>query len=273
MATNRLGFRQFRNKLLKNEEINIVLDSNILIANFDEVHSSHEEVRKFLNEIGDITSVNCYTTVTTKSEFLDYFRKKFLTEGIFDLVDEYNNDIPLSSNAKAAINVVKGRRNKRQKDENQKIESDPDYEFDVKVVHLTDNEIKEIKKKFRAGDIENETGWLKVCHIFLKSKLLAQEVVLDELCIYLSPHKEEQKDLFLNPHVDWKKATSISGESGMGFSDSLILNMLLHTKIDFIVTLDFDMVYATAVSAMDKWVVLPDNRLKSFKASLKGLQQ
>ncbi len=143
MSTNRLGFRQFRNKLLKNEEINIVLDSNILIANFDEVHSSHEEVRKFLNEIGDITSVNCYTTVTTKSEFLDYFRKKFLTEGIFDLVDEYNNDIPLSSHAKAA---------------NQKIESNPDDEFDVKVVHLTDNEIKEIKKKFRAADIENETG-------------------------------------------------------------------------------------------------------------------
>lgn len=59
----------------------------------------------------------------------------------------------------------------------------------------------------------------------------------------------------------------------MGFSDSLILNMLLHTKIDYIVTLDFDMVYAAAVSALDKWVVLPDNRLKSFKASLKGLQQ
>ena len=59
----------------------------------------------------------------------------------------------------------------------------------------------------------------------------------------------------------------------MGFSDSLILNMLLHTKIDYIVTLDFDMVHAAAKSALDKWVVLPDNCLKSFKASFKGLQQ
>jgi hypothetical protein len=58
----------------------------------------------------------------------------------------------------------------------------------------------------------------------------------------------------------------------MGFSDSLILNMLLHTKIDYIITLDFDMVYAAAVSAQGKWVVLPDNRIKLFKILLTGLQ-
>lgn len=58
----------------------------------------------------------------------------------------------------------------------------------------------------------------------------------------------------------------------MGFSDSLILNMLLHTKINFILTLDFDMVYAAAVSAQNKSVVLPDNRISGLKNILKGLQ-
>jgi hypothetical protein len=55
-------------------------------------------------------------------------------------------------------------------------------------------------------------------------------------------------------------------------SDSLILNMLLHTKIDYIIILDFDMVYAAVVSAQEKWVVLPDNRIASLKNLLKGLQ-
>jgi len=58
----------------------------------------------------------------------------------------------------------------------------------------------------------------------------------------------------------------------MSYSDSLILNMLLHTKIDYIMTLDYDMVYAAAVSAQDKWVILPDDRIKGFKATLKGIQ-
>ena len=39
MASNRLGFKPFRNKLKKGEDVSIVVDSNILIANYDELHS------------------------------------------------------------------------------------------------------------------------------------------------------------------------------------------------------------------------------------------
>lgn len=87
MATNRLGFRQFRNKIGKGQQVNLVVDSNILIAAHDDLHSSHEIVKNFLEEIDDIADITYYTTVTTKAEFLDYQRKKLLTEGLFDLVD------------------------------------------------------------------------------------------------------------------------------------------------------------------------------------------
>jgi hypothetical protein len=106
----------------------------------------------------------------------------------------------------------------------------------------------------------------------LKWKLLEQEKLIDQFCVYLSPHRPEQAELFKETSVDWKKATAISGESGMGFSDSLILNMLLHTKIEYVLTLDFDMVYAAAVSAQNKFVVLPDSRISGFKKMLLGLQ-
>ncbi len=271
MATNRIGFKQFKNKLEEGQVVNVVIDSNILIANYDETHSNHEIVREFLEEIDEKAEVTFFTTVTTKAEFLDYQRKRFLTEGLFDLVDEYNKEIPLSTESCAAITTAKGRRNKRQGDEESKLAKDHDYEFDTRVTYLTDNEIKEIKKRFRARDIENEIGWLKVCETFLKWKLLEQEKLIDQFCVYLSPHKPEQTELFNETSVDWKKATAISGESGMGFSDSLILNMLLHSKIEFILTLDFDMVYAAAVSAQNKSVVLLDSRIGSFKLVLKGI--
>lgn len=271
MASNRLGFKSFRNKLKKGEDVSIVVDSNILIANYDELHSCHDLVRKFLCEIETIANITYFTTVTTKAEFLDYQRKRFLTEGLFDLVDEYNKEIPLSPISKASINSAKGRRNKRQGDEEQRSGKDPEHEFDVRVAYLTDNEIKEIKKNFRARDIENETGWLKICEVFLKSKLTEQENVIDEFCEYLSPHREDQEHLFIDKNIDWKKATEISAQSGMGFSDSLILNMLLHTNIEYIFSLDFDVIYAAAVSAQNKWVVLPDNRIPRFKNMLKKL--
>lgn len=271
MASNRIGFKVFKNKLQKGQDVSVVIDSNILIANFDELHSCHDVVRPFLVEIDSIANITFYTTVTTKSEFLDYQRKRFLTEGLFDLVDEYNKEIPLSLISKTAINLAKGRRNKRLKDEDDKIEKDSEYEYDAKVAYLTDNEIKEIKKKFRARDIENETGWLKVCESFLMERLLEQESLIDEFCEYLSPHRKEQEHLFIDKNVDWKKATAISAQSGMGFSDSLILNMLLHTKIDYVLTLDFDLIYAAAVSAQKKTVVLPDDRIANLKPILKGL--
>lgn len=226
MASNRLGFKPFRNKLKKGEDVSIVVDSNILIANYDELHSCHDLVRKFLCEIEAIANITYFTTVTTKAEFLDYQRKRFLTEGLFDLVDEYNREIPLSTISKASINSAKGRRNKRQGDEEQRSGKDPEHEFDT---------------------------------------------LIDEFCEYLSPHREDQKHLFIDKNIDWQKATEISPQSGMGFSDSLILNMLLHTKIEYIFSLDFDVIYAAAVSAQNKWVVLPDSRIPGFKNILKNL--
>ena len=85
MASNRIGFKQFKNKLNKGEQVNLVVDSNILIANYDELHSNHELVRNFLEEIDTIADITFFTTVTTKAEFLDYQRKRFLTEGLFEI--------------------------------------------------------------------------------------------------------------------------------------------------------------------------------------------
>lgn len=269
VATNRLGFKQFLKKVKDQESVNVVIDSNILIAFFDEVHSNNELVRSFLSELDTTTDVTFFTTVTTKSEFLDYARRRHLTEGLYELIeDNQKKKNQLIPSAFQAINKCKMRARKRQSDEEKKVKEDIDH-FDSRVCYFYDSDLKEIKKSFRARDVQKELGWLSVCEKFLAEKLAQEEYLLDEMCEYLSPHREEQKELFNNTKIDWKKATHLSSKTGMGYSDALILNMFSETRMDYLLTLDYDLIYAVSISAKDKYVVLPDNRIKQFKAILK----
>jgi len=269
MPTNRIGFKQFLNISKNEEDLKIVLDTNALIAFHDENHSDHERITDFILKLDKINKPIFYTTITTKAEFLDYERRRLLTEGLFDLRQDRESKI--SEKAKVAIDLAKARRNKRQSDEQKKSLENLEHLFDISVSYFFDREIKDIKKSFRAKDINEVKGWISVCRFILKNQLIKSEDIIDEFCEYLSPHKSDQGHLFIDMHIDWKKATSISAETGMSFSDSLILNMLNHSTIKYILSLDFDMVYGTAVSAKNKFVILPDNKLSNYKKILKGV--
>lgn len=267
MATNRIGFRQFLRKVNKSQDIKIIVDSNIIISYFDEIHSAHDDVSNLLDSLDSIANVTLYTTVTTKSEFLDYQRRKLLTMGLLSLNEEFKDKIKLKPDCSEVINTVKLRKNMRLGREIKRVTDES--EINSALNYFRDSEIKEIKKIFRARDIQDEAGWLKICAIFLKSKLLEQEKLLDSFCNYLSVHDQSQKNLFIVNEIDWNKATIISAETGMGYSDAMILNMACSTKIEFIATLDFDLVYAGAFQ-MQKSILLPDNRIKTFKRILKN---
>jgi len=266
MSTNRLGFRHFLNIAEKESSVQVMLDANVLIAAGDEVHSDHELIRNFMSELGSRTNVIYYTTLITKAEYLEYQRRRFLTEGLFSFTEE----IRLSERSAAVLNQIKRRRNQRFSDE-EKRSKNPEYSFDVNTIYLFDREIKELKKNFRALDSNDEHGWLSICALFLKQSLKVEEKILDQICEYLSPVNPEQNDLFKLNNIDWKKATHISTETGMSFSDALILNMLNHTNIKYIISLDFDMVYGVAVSAQEKYVILPDHKISNYKKILKGV--
>jgi len=267
MATNRIGFKKFVKDVSINERINIIIDSNLLISYFDEVHSDHDDTVAFLKNLDDKGKVTFYTTVTTKSEFLDYHRKRFLTEGLVGLARELSDKINISTIAKSKIqNALTLRDNRLRKEEKKYQEIE---EFNSSINYFTDNDIKEIKKAFRARDVQEERGWLSICSVFLGMKLSKCESLLDEFCTYLTTRDEKQRELFVVDEVDWKKSTEISSETGMSYSDSMILNMALSTNIKNIATLDFDIIYAGAISALSKTILLPDRRIKTFKNILK----
>lgn len=55
MANNRLGFDQFCRKVEKSGgEIDLILDTNVIIANFDEDHRQYDIVREFIKRLEQI---------------------------------------------------------------------------------------------------------------------------------------------------------------------------------------------------------------------------
>lgn len=241
-----------------------------MIANFDETHTNYETVSEYLDQLDKVAEVNYFTTVTTKAEFLDYQRRRFLTEGLFSLVSRDEPARQLRSESKQAIVQMKLRRGKRITDEEKRSEKYEDL-YDSSVNYLRDSELKDIKRQFRARDVQQEAGWLNICDLFLKGKMIEQEQLLDSFCNYLSNHNEHQAHLFNNRKIDWSKATDLSATTGMGYADALILNMFSETKMKYVITLDFDLVYAVSINAKEKFVVLPDSRLGAMKAILKKI--
>lgn len=288
MASNRLGFKQLIKKSDGGAIVQLLLDANIIIPYFDEAHNEHDLVSQFLNVLSERCECEFFTTVIIKSEFLEYQRRRFLTEGLLDLIDVVVRGKDLSSKAKNCINSQKANLANRRKTipnlvdvevldvweeglnkENQ-LATQSNFEMDFTKRYFRDSEIKKIKQAFRARTIQKEKGWLEICNIYLSDNLLEQEKILDKFCTYLTPNNEShRREYFDGKSVEWSQATKLCGSTGMGYADAMILNLFRESSLPFLVTLDFDLIYGVSLDAVDKTVVLPDSRLRNFRQPLK----
>ncbi len=96
-----------------------ILDANILISLTYEIKSDFEEIADFIDKLLS-HEVKLFTTVNTKSEFLDFHRRLFMTEHLRDMVTPDSKwNIPKS--ARAQIQTQSGTRANRL--------SQPQYDF------------------------------------------------------------------------------------------------------------------------------------------------
>lgn len=276
MAHNRVGFNQLLKKAPT--EIGLLLDTNILIAYFFEDHRQHEIVRDFVERLEELSEVSYYSTITIKSEFLEFRRRQYLTEGLLELVDTVNKGNGISVSAKSKIDSIKARLSGRKRRDLQKNEEGLDVE-DQNLPELfpsdrffVDREIKEIKHSFRAKNHQNERGWLKICEKYL-NKLKLDEDAIDSFCVYLPQKDEKEREsIFSQKKIEWKDATHLCSYTGMGYSDAMIFNVFKVSNLIHIVTLDDDLVYATTVNAPGKKVLIPDGRIKKLKKVLRRVE-
>lgn len=283
---NRIGFKDFLKKVIGQNSVELIVDANVIIASRDKKHRNYKTIQEFYDSLDQLSAdLTLFTTVTTKAEFLEYYRRKILTEGILELYKLNKERKVISDRVKMVIeNQVRARnlRQNREVQRQEKIEkvleshSVDTTEFDVEEFsvdanYFKDSEIKEIKKAFRARNVDNESGWISFCKKVLVNRLHTLEGELDQLCHYLTTRDKESLKYFTKTDVEWRAATQICGESGMGYSDAMILNMANHTSIEHILTLDFDLVYGGHFSSPSKTIITPTDRLKNYKNILKGI--
>jgi hypothetical protein len=230
-----------------------ILDTNVLISLTYEVKKDHDEVFKLFASIAG-HEIPYYSTVTTRSEYLDFHRRLRLTETLLDAT-EPASPWKLTSRAHAEIKTKQGLLRARI---TRKPGSDPVF---------TDTDLKDIKKAFSAGPFSGHHGWLSICDGALADWLKDMEDrLIDHGVSYISQHEESQKPLF-SKKIDWPDARQVSERSGLGLSDSMILNALKCSRFSFAISTDFDLGYAIlADDGGTKDVVMPDSKAAEYKA-------
>jgi hypothetical protein len=117
-----------------------ILDTNILVSLTYEMKNNHEEVATFFQEClvpERDSGFRIFTTVNTRSEFLDFNRRLVMTENLRDVIDE-NSRWKIPTKAKTQIQYQSGQLKRREQQG-----SDPVF---------NDSQLKAIKSTFSAGN-------------------------------------------------------------------------------------------------------------------------
>jgi hypothetical protein len=159
-----------------------LLDTNVLISLTYEARDDFEEMAEFLDTLAE-EGFQCFTTVTTRAEFLDFHRRLIMTEHLLEMIAP-GSQVKLPSKVRAQIQVQQGQIRR--------------YEQQGRDAIFFDSNIKRIKSAM----IEDASGgleaWKALCDMILSGKLLKVEDELKKLRIsYVSPNEPAQKNLFL----------------------------------------------------------------------------
>lgn len=228
----------------------VILDTNVLVTMTYEVRDDHEQVLELLDSLAPL-NLRFFATVTTKAEFLDFYRRRIMTEVLRSAVQP-GAAIRLTERAKAAIQTVSGRLSQRERRG-----GDPVF---------TDSDLKEIKRSFSAGSVSGRAGWLELCDASLSRRLPEAEIELANLGIeYVSQNNPAQKDLFQR-QIDWPDAMAISARTCLSLNDAMILNALRCSRLPLLISLDFDMGYAVLSDPdLGSDVAMPDTVVHDFR--------
>jgi len=231
-----------------------ILDTNILIALTYDVNINSDEVEEFFQTAllpERKNGFRFFTTVNTRSEYLDFHRRLTMTEYLRDIADGVS-PLKAPSQAKAQVQYQLGLLKRRTEQG-----SDP---------VLNDKQIKTIKSVFSAGRHSGHSGWLSMCENVLLDKLDKTEQEIQDFGIeYISQHDPHQEALF-SKRIDWPDAKRIAEQTCLGLSDAMILNAFQCSRFPFVVSADFDIGYAVLASNALKDVVMPDSVAKKYRS-------
>lgn len=229
-----------------------ILDANLIITLSYSPKKYHTRTIDFLNKEIYSRGIQCYTTVNTTSEFLEFHRRLLMTEGLRDSIDSASK-LNLPNKKKQLIRAQSTMLYNREKNN----KADPVF---------YDREIKKIREGFYESGEAGKKLWIYLCEAFVAGKLQLEFENLEKLNVkYISPNDKDQMELFIK-EMTWANAINICSETCAGFSDSMILNALECTSFQFAVSLDSDIAFAVLSNSTMKDVIMPDDLIDSSEA-------
>ena len=234
-------------QFLKNLKIPVqgcLVDTQFLVAATEELHPFFEDACFLFEKLAEY-KIPIFTTVTTRSEFIDIRRRFLITEALMGM---------LASNSKWKISASVQKILRAQKTW---IDTQASKEA---LPLLTDSRIKTCKECFMPKSQSGQVGWVQICNEFLSGRLLESwNILVEDLDLnYLDMRAENISDL-IPEKLEWKKMYSISEETCLSSSDSMLVNVLRCSKFPFIVSADFDIAYSLLADSSSQTVLIPDN--------------
>lgn len=221
-----------------------ILDANVIITLNYEPKRFHTRTFEFIKNKIQKNGIALYTTVNTTQEYLEFYRRLLLTEGLRTSIHP-SSGFDLPNKKKQAIRAQSSILQNRETSQG----AEPVF---------NDREIKKVREVFFQSGNAGIKLWKDICELYLKKSLEMEFKALDCLNVtYLSMYKDDQKEIF-KKKITWEDAISICSDIGAGFSDSMILNALQATNLPFAISLDSDLAHAVMANPALKDIVMPD---------------
>jgi len=237
--------RDLRNFLDRspNMRTGCLVDTNILFAanySLDHFHETAIEIFETLIE----ERVPRFANANVRSEFIHLSRKVVIAQALLDLFHAVGTDLP--SEVYNKLKSIKTRSATKEKEES--------------LFRLQDSEIEQIRALFASyRPNADQDLWDWFCEDYLKGKISSEwNWVEEDFGINFLTLRYTENSLHLENELKWEDVVRIIERTGIGSADAMIVNLLIQSKYNFIVSGDSDIIFALErINPENKFVVAP----------------
>lgn len=220
-----------------------LIDTNFLISLTEENHKFHDDSVFIYEKLAEY-EIAAHTTVSARTEFVDYQRRMKMTETLMDMLSP-------ASRWRTSEAIKKVLRAHRGWIDNQAAKDD--------LPVLSDSRLKEIKQAFLPKTQSGQVGWIELCKEHLSGQLWNMwREVEDSLGINYVELRAEESKQFLETDLNWKNMFTLAEETCLGSNDAMILNVLNSSAFPFVVSADYDLAYGVMKTG-SKAILVPDS--------------
>ena len=227
-----------------------IVDTQLLVAVLYDPHEFNEDALQIIKSLAKF-QVPIYTTVTTRSEFVDINRRIMITEGLMTAYSQgQKQGWSFSKSVQDALKKHKNWIDTQAKNETIPI--------------LNDYRIKDCKETFSPLRHSGKTGWVEICEEFLEGNIIRiwDQLVNDFGINYVDLRDDDINDILPNG-INWSDMYGLMEKTSLSSSDAMITNVFLSSVFPFAITADYDLAYAVEISDTTKKIFAPNNMYRN----------